>query len=60
MDVVHTKDLIVRKVGEGAIILCYCTECKGIRPVIITHGDWLAEKKRMCKNTVHRIIEYLK
>lgn len=53
---VSDKELLVRKVGGAYIILCFCEKCGGHKPVIITHGDLLAEKRRMCKKTVQKLL----
>lgn len=57
--VISDVDLLVRKVGEGCIILCFCERCLGTNPILIAHGDWLCEKKRMCPKTVGKIMTYV-
>lgn len=45
------KNLVIKKVGDGIIIVCFCRKCRG-NPIVITHEHWMKEKKRMCEKTI--------
>lgn len=50
-------NIIIKKLGNDYIILCFCTKCKGTNPIVISNGNWKREKNRLCKRAKEKIQE---
>lgn len=50
-------DVVVRKVGDGAIILCFCKTCKGTNPLVLSNFNDVP--KNVCANIKRKIKEEL-
>jgi hypothetical protein len=49
-------DVVIRKVGDGAIILCFCKTCKGTSPLVLS--DLNVVPRNVCINAKRKIQEY--